>query len=655
MRLPFFGSNKQVLGVSCIDKKIHLILHKRGFISDDFYILTTDRYNSFKKATEEKMTINTDEFIDVAPTGKNTRVSLYKRTSGGYGMFFTLSALEEKKLVEVQSFNLTDWEASNSYREIHEQGCIVENYTYQNQNLLIYGDEEVRSAFVQNGIITYNLPAPLLEARSDRFDSAGVRPIHTWFDKKQKGLFLLYETQNGNEYAIGAAFLDAKNPQNVLWRTDDPLVTRTVKEASWSIGACVDEDTIHVYITDEKNRVHVLNLPYIFSTESPFFQTRLKKHTGNPILAPRDENSWESVGAFNPAALEDDGKVHLLYRALGPSGFSSIGYAVSKDGLSIDERSNEPIYKPRMPFEGVLGRTPASRKSASGGGWGGCEDPKLVRIGDRIYLTYVAFNGTWPERTAISSISIEDFRAQRWNWSEPHLLSPDYIGNKSACLLPEKIDGKYVIFHRVWPDIVVEYVDDLDFSDEDKWLSCTPSVYPWKQDGKVIMRHGTWPHITTEVTEYDDEYDLVESPRWKELTKDIKRIPARPDKWDSHKISMGASPLKTEQGWLALYSAVDRKDFSKYKIGAMLLDHKNPHKVIHRSERPIIIPDEHYENDGKPGIVYPGGAVIKDDQLLAYYGGGDKVSCVAHAPLTQFIDRLINDRPLSLSFEPVSL
>ncbi len=73
----------------------------------------------------------------------------------------------------------------------------------------------------------------------------------------------------------------------------------------------------------------------------------------------------------------------------------------------------------------------------------------------------------------------------------------------------------------------------------------------------------------------------------------------------------------------------------------MLLDLDDPTIVLYRSAAPILSPNEHYENEGKPGIVYACGAHIRDDKLFVYYGGADKVICVATAPLDVFLDALM--------------
>ena len=53
----------------------------------------------------------------------------------------------------------------------------------------------------------------------------------------------------------------------------------------------------------------------------------------------------------------------------------------------------------------------------------------------------------------------------------------------------------------------------------------------------------------------------------------------------------GPPPIKTDDGWLLIYHAVDDRHDSKYKVGAMLLDLVEPKKVLHRSPAPILEPE----------------------------------------------------------------
>ena len=328
----------------------------------------------------------------------------------------------------------------------------------------------------------------------------------------------------------------------------------------------------------------------------------LERFENNPILGPDSRHWWETKAVFNPAAIYEGGKVHILYRAIGDTDNSLLGYASSLDGFHIHERLSEPAYLPREPFEGVNSLPHFDGKKVSlyasgGGGGGGCEDPRLTRIEDRVYLTYVAYDGYSPPRVALSSIGLDDFLQKQWNWKKPVLISPPNVVDKNACLLPEKINGKYVIFHRIFPNILIDFVDDLDFDGKTRWLE---------------------GHF---------------------------KIAVKSLSWDNLKVAAGPPPIKTKEGWLFIYHAIDERDDLRYKIGAMLLDIKEPTRVLARTKKPILEPLENYENIGlKSGVVYPCGAAVLKQQLFIYYGGADMVVCVATANLSDFLSQLCFER-----------
>ena len=347
----------------------------------------------------------------------------------------------------------------------------------------------------------------------------------------------------------------------------------------------------------------------------------LKKHAGNPIIEPRPHLAWESKATFNPGAVEVGGKVHLLYRAIGDNDISVVGHAVSYDGVTIHERSDEPAYIPELipnAKDKIAAPSPnANGVYVSGGGWwGGSEDPRatFIKEDSTIYMLYVAFDGWSPPRVALTSIDINNFLEKKWDtWSRakvismpPEMLAKDPrfkdVVDKNACLLPEKINGKYVVFHRIFPDILVDFVDNLDFENE--------------------------------------------------YLKGEHKISPRPGYWDSRKVGAGAPPIKTKEGWLLIYQAVGDQDPGRYKIGAMMLDLNDPTKVLYRSNEPILTPQEWYENSGwKYGVVYPCGAVEKDGTLFVYYGGADSVVCVATAKMDEFLEHLKKDGKPKLNEE----
>jgi predicted GH43/DUF377 family glycosyl hydrolase len=54
-------------------------------------------------------------------------------------------------------------------------------------------------------------------------------------------------------------------------------------------------------------------------------------------------------------------------------------------------------------------------------------------------------------------------------------------------------------------------------------------------------------------------------------------------------------------------------------------------------------PEETYEKIGDVGnVVFPTGACILDGKLYVYYGGADKVCCVATADLGTLLDHILS-------------
>lgn len=321
----------------------------------------------------------------------------------------------------------------------------------------------------------------------------------------------------------------------------------------------------------------------------------------NPILSPLAHEDWEGQASFNPAAaLDADGKVHLFYRAIGNDGISRIGHVVSSDGRNFEGRSPYPIYQPMpgygMPEASLMNAPHCYDIEAhpSGGGWGGAEDPRTTRIGDRIYMTYTAFEGWDNMRIGLTSISLDDLKKKRWKWKRPVIISPAKPRAKNWVFFPEKINNKYALLHSISPKVLVAYIDSMD---------AIPQINSSADHGG----YGT-----------HDE--------------------SRKGQWDYNMKGTGTPPLKTDKGWLVLYHAIND---GKYKVGALLLDINDPTKILYRSPSPILSPDAPYENDGKPGIVYATGSVIKDGNLFIYYGGGDKHVCTAETPLKPFLDWLI--------------
>lgn len=335
---------------------------------------------------------------------------------------------------------------------------------------------------------------------------------------------------------------------------------------------------------------------------------RLVRESNNPVLSPRAQVWWESEAVFNPAAVVFDGRVHLFYRALGRDGISRVGHASSADGVHFDERSEEPVYDQGAGFTPRPKRTRLSYETlsyspdryASGGGWGGVEDPRAVSLDGRIYMSFGLFEGWQCIRLACTSLAHVDFAARRWNWDAHTHLSPDGETHKNWVLFPEKIDGKFAILHALTPTVMIDYVESLE--------------------------------------------DLHDNP-----IKSNNRRSGRKGKWDELIRGAGAPPIKTAEGWLLFYHGMNPVSGHGYNVGAMLLDLNDPTRIRYQSDAPVLQPEAWYENDWKPGVVYASGAVVLGDDILVYYGGGDKYVAAARANLRDFLRKLTTHQHATLS------
>jgi predicted GH43/DUF377 family glycosyl hydrolase len=156
------------------------------------------------------------------------------------------------------------------------------------------------------------------------------------------------------------------------------------------------------------------------------------------------------------------------------------------------------------------------------------------------------------------------------------------VDDKDAVVFPEKINGKFVMLHRIFPDMWISYSDDMM----------------------------TW-------------------------TDHKKFMTIRPGMWDSNRIGAGATPVKTDKGWLEVYHGVD--DNKNYMLGIVYLDLNDPSKVIARSRTPILVPELEFEKVGLvSNVVFTCGMVEKDGHYLVYYGGADNNIGVASAPIDAF-------------------
>ena len=215
----------------------------------------------------------------------------------------------------------------------------------------------------------------------------------------------------------------------------------------------------------------------------------------------------------------------------------------------------------------------------------GIEDPRATLIDGRWYVTYVSVS-RWGITTSLASTV--DFRT-----FDRHgvVFLPDH---KDVALFPGRIGGRYRALTRPMP-------------------------------GSFARILGVW------IAESDD---LVTWGAHKPLC-----LP-RPGRWDEQRTGASAVPFRVAEGWLELYHGVDRD--SHYAMGALLLDGEDPSRVLARSPRPILAPEEDYERNGlfDDTVFSCGHLDLGGGHVRLYYGAADSVVAAADFDVGEIVASL---------------
>ncbi|ADC65786.1 glycosidase PH1107-related protein [Ferroglobus placidus DSM 10642] len=317
---------------------------------------------------------------------------------------------------------------------------------------------------------------------------------------------------------------------------------------------------------------------------------KLKRHRKNPIIEPRGDD-WEALATFNPGVALRDDKIYVFYRAVGEyvNYISRLGLAIFDKELNLIERKGEPVFAPDLKLWELS-----------------IEDARVTQINGFYYFTYVTtitpappfgvrkkFGIPKPEQ-AFSKCAVavtKDFNS----FKRLGIVTPHDAEERNLVLFPEKFNGKFAALHR-----------------PAKWLS-------------------------ENLEKPEVRFAILDIPG---VIRESRKVLEPEEKWEEKKVGAGPPPIKTEKGWLLIYHGVDERDV--YRAGAALLDLEKPWKVISKLEKPILEPEKEYEREGDvPNVVFPTGAVKIEDELLVFYGGADKVCCVASCNINDLIDELI--------------
>jgi len=240
----------------------------------------------------------------------------------------------------------------------------------------------------------------------------------------------------------------------------------------------------------------------------------------------------------------------------------------SRDGRSIDSIAGARL-EPATEYEEY-----------------GVEDPRITRIGDTFYITYVAVSRHGVATALASTRDFESFQRHGI------IFPPE---NKDVVLFPEKIHGRYHALHRP--------AGSAAFAKPEMWIATSPDLMQW--GGHEYFLGGT-------------------------------------GQWDVGRVGGGTPPVRTSEGWLEMYHGNNQgagdAGIGIYSAGVLLLDLENPRRILGASG-PIFVPETAFEREGfVPNVVFPTGIVIGDGTALIYYGAADTVTAVLEVSMREMLD-----------------
>lgn len=331
------------------------------------------------------------------------------------------------------------------------------------------------------------------------------------------------------------------------------------------------------------------------------------------LLRPDPENSWEAGSVFNPSVIQVGDRFVMLYRATkgtdrsdAQNYVSSIGYAESCDGKRWEGRRQ--LIEPDQPYEEG----------------GGCEDPRVTRIGDTYYIYYSAVRRVGKEMSVrVALATTKDFQSI----IKHGIVGPSGAHSKAACVLPEVVDGSYWFLYTWKADSPLSSIMSVRLKSLEEVLAPPPEL------------------IGDSLARYDACRVLPLGRGGRDF--DAEGRPHGPKYGPERGPELGAVPIRTPRGWLFIYCRANFKSFEQeeWPISACLLDAQNPSKVIADSPGPILWPKLETELKGVVGnVTFPSGAVVVGDELYVYYGAGDGECRLATCKLQDLLEYLDENR-----------
>jgi predicted GH43/DUF377 family glycosyl hydrolase len=340
----------------------------------------------------------------------------------------------------------------------------------------------------------------------------------------------------------------------------------------------------------------------------------IRPETGNPVIEPdasivfncpmrKKPIRWESLHAFNPAAVAKDGKIFVLYRAEDDTGPMIIGHHTSRIGLA---ESADGIKFNKQPLPVLY---PDKDNQAAGEWTGGCEDPRVVEGEDGLYvMTYTQWN--------------------QKDWRLAIATSKDLVKwEKHGAAFAKALEGKYAA------------------------LKCKSGAIVCKLDGdrlKAVKINGKyWMYWGVGVVSLAYSDNLVDWTILENSKGDkIAVLKGRDGHFDSSMVEGGPPAVLTDKGVVVFYNGENLGQDGKvkgdpnlgaraYSGGQALFDSKDLTKLLGRTNTPFFKPELPYEKTGQyvAGTTFIEGLVYAKGKWFLYYGCADsKVGVAIYDP-----------------------
>lgn len=286
------------------------------------------------------------------------------------------------------------------------------------------------------------------------------------------------------------------------------------------------------------------------------------------------QDEYGKFNRCNPGVILKNGIVHMLYGAIDSESIDK-EHNISTIGHAKLGAGGEILYDSNKKV--IIPTLPEEVM--------GCLQPRIVEFEGVFYVFYTAFDGKIKSVAVTKTRDFENFQKlgviKHFSW------------DKDAIILSERIDGKVVYIHRAGHEIQLDYFNSInDLVSEESWFG-----YENRVKAHTIMKM---------------EYDL-------------EKIKVK-----------GSLPLiKTKAGWLLLYHGTLRN--SEYRSSVILLDFKNPSKVIAQMPYSML---ELTEEGDIYNMIFPAGSYIYNDELYVYYGIEDKYIALAKINVNDLLNEL---------------